>query len=403
MLTLGVVDLAHIAKYKASACGHMLAHYRRDKASLERDNIDTERTHLNVTVQLCEDGKVRGLPVKDGQQPNWETIERRIEKVNERAKTEGRRQVRKDAVVMADIVVTLPENVRPADRDRFFRLTYIYIGRKLGYDNLMGGFVHRDEVRTKKNKETGEIEKTGERVRDHMHVPFTPITKDGRFNYKQMVPRSFYKTLHKELGDFLEQKLGYRPEVELDEGKAAQKAFSKLDHKELEEARRQIIEPAKAEAREIVQAAEERNAELNEAIADKQGDLVELDAAVSDKEFELRDARERLERLRQAGDRAAERVEQLESIAADARRFEAEGRAGKSEILNRIIDGCDSLASRIRERVRELAGIARRAAQRVSGAREPRMGLADAAREMRRGSAALRRGEGHGRNWEAER
>ena len=31
--------MAHIAKYKAQSVGHMLAHYRRDRSSLERDNI----------------------------------------------------------------------------------------------------------------------------------------------------------------------------------------------------------------------------------------------------------------------------------------------------------------------------------------------------------------------------
>ena len=52
----------------------------------------------------------------------------------------------------------------------------------------MGGFVHRDEVR-----------KDSSPVRDHMHVPFTPIL-DGRFNFKKMCPRTFYQSLHKDLG-----------------------------------------------------------------------------------------------------------------------------------------------------------------------------------------------------------
>ena len=38
-----------------------------------------------------------------------------------------------------------------------------------------------------------------------MHVPFTPIL-DGRFNYKQMCPRSFYQSMHKELGDLEKKK-----------------------------------------------------------------------------------------------------------------------------------------------------------------------------------------------------
>lgn len=34
--------MAHVAKYKASSVGHMLAHYRRDQSSLERENIDRD-------------------------------------------------------------------------------------------------------------------------------------------------------------------------------------------------------------------------------------------------------------------------------------------------------------------------------------------------------------------------
>ena len=42
--------MAHIAKYKATSVGHMLAHYRRDASSLERDNIDPKRTKDNMVV-----------------------------------------------------------------------------------------------------------------------------------------------------------------------------------------------------------------------------------------------------------------------------------------------------------------------------------------------------------------
>ena len=111
---------------------------------------------------------------------------------------------------MADVVVTLPDNVRKGDEDRFFRLTYWYLSNKFGIDNMMGGYVHKDEVL-----------KDGTPARDHMHVPFTPIL-DGRFNYKKMCPRMFYQNMHRELGDYLEKRLGYRPEVELAEETRAQ-------------------------------------------------------------------------------------------------------------------------------------------------------------------------------------
>lgn len=393
--------MAHIEKYKAHSCGHMLAHYRRDPSSLGRDNIDPSRTHLNATLGIDPaDGHARPSDIK----PNWETIERRIDGANERLRAEGRRATRKDAVVMADIVVTLPENVPFKDAGRFFQYTYEFIGQAVGEDNLLGGFIHRDEMRTRKNPDTGEIEQTGEPVRDHMHVPFTPMV-DGTFNYKKLVPRTFYREFHRALGDYLEAKLGYRPEVELDEGKAAQKALSKLDHKHLEEAKRQvdrqIVEPAKQQAAEIVRAAEQRNAELNEAIADKQGDLIELDNAIEDKEFELQDARERLECLQQAGDRVAARVERLESIAADVRRFDHAGRAEKGAILDSIASRCDALVTQIRDRIAGLVNRVREAFNRndwgidlddeVREAKEERspMRLAEAARQAAAASVGL--------------
>lgn len=65
--------MAHIAKYKAASCGHMLAHYRRDASSLGRENIDPTRPKGNYTLGLDDrDGKVRAM---NGIEPNWATVE----------------------------------------------------------------------------------------------------------------------------------------------------------------------------------------------------------------------------------------------------------------------------------------------------------------------------------------
>lgn len=225
-------NMAHIQKYKAHSCGHMLAHYRRDAASLERDNVEPSLTHLNRTLVLGSDGHAH-----DGDaEPHWELIAGRIADVDAAARAEGRRVTRKDAVVMADLVLTLPENVPAEDGDRFFELSYEFFGEKVGRDNLMGGFVHRDEMRTKKDADTGKMVRTGERVRDHIHVPWTPIL-DGRFNFKQQCPRTFYKTLHRELGDYLEAQMGYRPDIELSEEQRGEKALSEVKNKDVEATR----------------------------------------------------------------------------------------------------------------------------------------------------------------------
>lgn len=339
--------MAHIAKYKAASCGHMLAHYRRDASSLGRENIDPTRTKDNYTLGLDDrDGKVRAL---NGIEPNWATVEGRIEGVNEAAKAAGKRAVRKDAVVMADVVVTLPENVRKGDEGKFFGYTYWFLLQKLGKENMMGGFVHRDEVR-----------KDGSPVRDHMHVPFTPIL-GGRFNYKKMCPRSFYQSMHKELGDYLEKRLGYRPEVELGEETRAQRVYTdkSVDIDKVRDAvDRAVVRPAEDEAARIVAAAEEEAAALLKEAETRRDELV---AQVADGERRLLDVRmqvdeetDRLECLRQ-GARAIERdVAELEPIAADVRRFEGAGRAERGAILDSIAARCAGAARAARAAIEEL-------------------------------------------------
>lgn len=345
--------MAHIAKYKATSVGHMLAHYRRDASSLERDNIDPERIKNDLVVghYTNKDGKlvVGRVEPREGE-PNWGTVESRIERVNEAQKAAGKRATRKDAVVMADVVVTLPDNVRKGDEDRFFRLTYWYLSKKFGIENMMGGYVHKDEVL-----------KDGTPARDHMHVPFTPIL-DGRFNYKQMCPRSFYQSMHKELGDYLEGRMGYRPAIELDEETRAQRVYTDKSV-DIDKVRcavdKAVVEPAKDEAARIVAAAREeaaallndaeaRKAELVTEIADKEGDLAELDSQLEDVKLDIEDEQDRLECLRQRADGVARDIGELRPVAAEVRGWEAVGKAERGAILDNIVVKCDGLASRIR-------------------------------------------------------
>lgn len=345
--------MAHIAKYKATSVGHMLAHYRRDESSMGRENIDPTRVKNDMVVAHYKnkDGKlVVGRVVPREGTPNWETVQQRIERVNEAQKAAGKRATRKDAVVMADVVVTLPDNVRKGDEDRFFRLTYWYLSNKFGIDNMMGGYVHKDEVL-----------KDGTPARDHMHVPFTPIL-EGRFNYKKMCPRSFYQSMHKELGDYLERRLGYRPEVELGEDTRARRVYTDKSV-DIDKVRgavdKAVVEPAQQEAERIVAAAKEeaaallndaelRKAELVTEIADKKGDLAELDNRLSDARVAIEDEQDRLECLRQRAGEVARDVEELRPIAADVRGWEAAGKAERGAILDRICARCDGLASQIR-------------------------------------------------------
>lgn len=337
--------MAHIAKYKASAVGKLCAHYNRwqgiDNPNVSRENIDKSRTHLNYTLGVYEKdgkrfiGKVRGSA-------SWATVKGRIDAVNARAKAEGKRATRKDAVVMADMVVTLPPNVPPEDAYRFFWNSYQYIADRVGRGNLMGGYVHMDETTP------------------HMHVPFTPIL-DGRFNYKKMCDRKFYQTFHKGLGDRLEQKMGYRPEVELSEETRAQRVYTSRT-KDIDKVRgavdRAVVQPAEEEAARIVADAQARADALVRDAETRRDALV---AQVADGERRLSDVRmqvdeetDRLECLRQRADGVARDVAELEPIAADVRRFEGAGRAERGTILDSITARCAGAARAARAAIEEL-------------------------------------------------
>ena len=399
--------MAHLEKYKATSVGHMLAHYRRDPSSLGRENIDPARVGMDYTLALDPaDGLVKPM---EGVEPNWATVEGRIERVNERAKAEGKRAVRKDAVVMADVVVTLPENVREGDEGAFFGWTYCFLADRLGSGNMLGGFVHRDEVRT-----------DGSPVRDHMHAAFTPIM-DGRFNFKKMCPRTFYQSLHKDLGDYLEQHLGYRPEIELEDGKRAQKALSRVDKRDIDAARAEILAPVEKKAGEIVADATERAerasaarkrdearartarkdladvagqvdekrsqaAEIDRQIAEKMAEIDRLDGEIG-KKIDLRNEvgenlqreQRRLESVRQAAGRLEEDVEELEAISAVVDEFDHAGRFEKRGILDEINARCDGLRGRIEQVVDGIRGAVGRA----------EMAIADLARKLGPRSARM--------------
>ena len=384
--------MAHIAKYKAPSVGHMLAHYRRDRSSLERDNIDPERIKNDLVVghYTNKDGKlvVGRVEPREGE-PNWGTVESRIERVNKAQKAAGKRATRKDAVVMADVVVTLPDNVRKGDEDRFFRLTYWYLSKKFGIENMMGGYVHKDEVL-----------KDGTPARDHMHVPFTPIL-DGRFNYKKMCPRSFYQSMHKELGDYLEGRMGYRPAIELDEETRAQRVYTDKSV-DIDKVRgavdRAVVRPAEDEAARIVAAAkEEAAALLNEAElrkAELVTEIAEREGELEDVMVDIEDATDRLECLRQRANGVARDVEELRPVAAEVRRWEDAGKAERGSILDSIAARCAGAARAIGRAVEEL-GDRIWALMRPRKAKTEQRSLDDVMREATeaaRASEALSRG-----------
>lgn len=353
--------MAHIEKYKAHSCGHMLAHYRRDPSSLERDNIDPNLTNLNRTLTFEQNPNPN---------PNWETIEAKIDAVNDNARAEGKRVTRKDAVVMADLVLTLPEDVRAGDEMRFFEAAFDYFGEAFGRSNVLGGFIHRDEMRTRKDSDRAEVVQTGERVRDHIHIPFTPIV-GGRFCYRDMVPRSFYKTMHKELADHVEAALGYRPSIVLDREDKISKVLSRVEHDDLLEIRDAIVKPAQERADELGRAADAAAGELEKTNAQLDKTNAELRLA-GDELGRKQAAADELERVTQ------QRKAELDSVMGATRqqaqaladmRHEAETESRRADAARRrAADAQAEVDASVRRRGEALAA-EREAAERLESVR----------------------------------
>ena len=187
--------MAHIAKYKAPSVGHMLAHYRRDRSSLERDNIDPERIKNDLVVghYTNKDGKlvVGRVEPREGE-PNWGTVESRIERVNEAQKAAGKRATRKDAVVMADVVVTLPDNVHMDESTphAHFGFTPIKDGT-LSWKNYFDG---RDALRGWQDRFFEKVSKPwglerGEKDTGRTHKDAAQMRRDAEREIKELDKR----------------------------------------------------------------------------------------------------------------------------------------------------------------------------------------------------------------------
>jgi hypothetical protein len=237
----------HIEKYKSQSIGNMISHYeRRHDATLKRDNIDATKTHLNYEITNSSN-----------------SLDERIREIVRDVERESGRKVRKDAVLMSDIVITKPSNVPASDEHIFFTACCAYLSSRLvenGIDKEHAEFrayVHNDESTP------------------HMHFAFVPVMKNEKsiptFCFKKLVPRSFYKSLHHDLQQHLTGILGYEPALLRDEDDKL-KSLSTLDHQEFKRVKNEMtrqIDDLKDKKKEVEQEVTSVNEELKEVLDKK--------------------------------------------------------------------------------------------------------------------------------------
>lgn len=128
-------------------------HHERKKTTYHSNpDIDATRFHLNYHLVSPK--------------------QRYAEEISNRIRTAGCR-VRKDSVRFIDTIVTASseflESLTPEERREFFTHAFHFLKDNIGEENIFSAVVHMDE-------------KT-----PHMHLCFTPITKDGRLSAKEII------------------------------------------------------------------------------------------------------------------------------------------------------------------------------------------------------------------------
>lgn len=155
-MSYGVV---RVQKFHAGSVKGIQIHDRREKDGISHTNkdIDWNRTQLNYDLHTAQN-KNFSKAIKD-----------RIISLS------MKRAVRKDAVVMAQVLVTSDhtffEGLTEERQRSFFEDSYEFLKERYGENNIVSSTVHLDETTP------------------HMHFNFVPVTADGRLSAKAVLTK----------------------------------------------------------------------------------------------------------------------------------------------------------------------------------------------------------------------
>lgn len=166
------VGIVRVQKMTARSVKGIQIHDRREKDGLSHSNkdIDWERSRQNYDLHPDQNGNFN------------QAVKERINQLN------LRKAVRKDAIVMAQVLVTSEheffERLSIEQQEKFFKDSYRYLADRYGKENIISSTVHLDEYTP------------------HMHFNFVPVTEDGRLSAKSILTR---KSLIEQQTSFYEQ------------------------------------------------------------------------------------------------------------------------------------------------------------------------------------------------------
>ena len=294
--------IVRVQKFKATAVKAIQFHNLREKDSRTNPDIDKSRTKENYVLVECPDFR--------------KAIAERLETL------QTSRAVRKDAVVMAQVLVTSgPEFFQDMPRDKqqkFFQNSLDFLADRYGKENILSAVVHMDE-RT-----------------PHMHVDLTPI-RDGRLTAKTIFTRGELGQLQTDFAREVGQAWGLQRGESREEKRRHLSTEEYKIHARREELERQARElnpevtPQKLglfQKESPLQVAERLNQKF-QPLKDTVAQLRTLQGKVRTLEKEVEAARPELERLKRYQNAYALglSIPQQKALVAHADQFRSQNKA----------------------------------------------------------------------------
>ena len=274
--------IIRVQKFTAgSVLGIQIHDLRKKDVSHTNKDIDFELSHLNYDLhtgqasqglELEEEPKIKVQKINTGQnkieEPSQEKSSPQEKSFrtmcNDRIKQLNlTRAVRKDAIVMAQAMVTSDseffKGLSKEKQEQFFRDSYDFLKERYGKENIISCWVHLDE-------------KT-----PHMHFNFVPVTDDGRLSAKKLfTPKTLRDLQDRFYGDVavnygLERgiegsKTRHLPVLEYKVDTAKVEISALKSQKEALENQKEILETQKSEIDSEIEQSQNKVQELKNNI-----------------------------------------------------------------------------------------------------------------------------------------
>ena len=164
----------HGHSYKKGGVGGIDRHNERIGERHSNEDIDSERTHLNMYFRKPE-----------------KTLYQECKKEVERVKANGGR-LRSDQNWITEFITYAPKGLSNEEYERYFKVVHDFFAEKIGSQNIKLAVVHMDEATP------------------HMHLDFMPLVRNEagepiKLSSKEVVTRNLLFSIHDELPKRLQE------------------------------------------------------------------------------------------------------------------------------------------------------------------------------------------------------